>query len=92
MKVIFQASSAKMMYPRLAELLQQLFWRQNQYSAHNANHPDRGRQIRESVESDHSSVTVQPNKTYPVKRPGFFDLSDQDLQRLPSRVGTCDTR
>ena len=80
------------MHHRLVELLQQLFWRQNIYSAHNANHPDRGRQIRESVESDHSSVTVQPNKSYPVERPRFFDLSDQDLQRLPSRVSTDDTQ
>lgn len=79
-----------MVYHRLAELLKQLFWRQNTYSAHNANHPDRGRQVRESVESDRSSVTVQPNKSYSVERPRFFDLSEQDLQRLPSRVGTDD--
>ena len=80
------------MYHRLAELLQQLFWRQNKYSAHNANNPDRNRHVRESVESDSSSATVQPNRDYLVERPRFVPLSDQDLQRLPSRVGTDDTR
>ena len=81
-----------MVYHRLAELLQQLFWRQNKYSAHNANHPDRGCQVQESVKSDRSSVTVQPNKNYSVNHPRSFDLSDQVPQSLPSRVGTDDNR
>lgn len=44
--------------PRITELLTQLFWKENTNEAHNAKHPDRGRRVRESVESDQSSTTM----------------------------------
>ena len=47
--------------------------------------------MQESIKSDRRSISVHPNKSLPVERPRLFDLSDQDLQRLPSRVGTDDT-
>ena len=43
---------------RITELLKQLFWKENMNQEHNAKHPHRGRRVRESVESDHNSVTL----------------------------------
>ena len=67
---------------RITELLMQLFWKENTNEVHNAKHPDRGRRVRESVESDTSSTTLA-SSTIP-EYPRSIYLSAQVRRQPPS--------
>ena len=87
---IQNAMNANRVQHRLLELLKQLLWQQNTFSAHTGDHPDRNHQVSKSEEGDRNSSSVRPKEDLSMAYNSSVDRADQITSTLSSGLVTDD--